>query len=669
MEGLKYNYIDPELINEFRLPALQFEKTNKYTNLIPGTYSYKKFWDNELERVVEGYKIGDNYISGYNYNYWNYSRIKKVVPVIDKYGKLKYQRKEGFPNPFDYDKFYFDYLDEAENNGNHACVLKARGKGYSFKGASMLIRNYEFIPGSSSYVFVSDKNYLIKDGILNKAWYMMDFLEKTTPFAKRRIVNQDLHRKSGYTIIQDGVSTEMGYLSEIIGISIGDDPDKVRGKRGKLILFEEAGSFNHLQKSYIICRPSVEDGDYVFGLIVVFGTGGDEKMASSQGLENLFFYPKANNILELPNIWSKHNFTSKTCAFFVPITANYSGHYDEVTGISDHESARKAVEKKYDSIVKNSKDSKTAVRYKAENCIEPEDAILKISGNRFPITDINHRIAELMNGKELSTVKHGTLHYDSDGIVVFKHDMNASVITDFPLIDGNKTGAISIFEEPVRNSNGDIPYGIYIAGNDPYDDDESTTDSLGSTFIMNKLTRRIVAEYTGRPATAYEYYENVLRLLKYYNATVNYEQNKKGLYNYFYNNNALLYLADTPKILKDRGLITFSGSGNKLKGTNANTNVNNWGRELSKMYLLSKVDQNGPNYVSTILSIPLLKELKFWNPDQNFDRVSALGMLLIYEQEVLKYSPDIEVIKDIKSSDFFNRNYQKRAINMQTNYR
>ena len=87
------------------------------------------------------------------------------------------------------------------------------------------------------------------------------------------------------------------------------------------------------------------------------------------------------------------------------------------------------------------------------------------------------------------------------------------------------------------------------------------------------------------------------------------------------------------------------------------------------MYLLSKVDQNGPNYVSTILSIPLLKELKFWNPDQNFDRVSALGMLLIYEQEVLKYSPDIEVIKDIKSSDFFNRNYQKRAIKMQTNYR
>ena len=57
--NLKYDYIDPELINEFRLPALQFEKTNKYTNFIPGTYSYKKFWDNELERVNEGYKIDD----------------------------------------------------------------------------------------------------------------------------------------------------------------------------------------------------------------------------------------------------------------------------------------------------------------------------------------------------------------------------------------------------------------------------------------------------------------------------------------------------------------------------------------------------------------------------------------------------------------------------------
>lgn len=40
----------------------------------------------------------------------------------------------------------------------------------------------------------------------------------------------------------------------------------------------------------------------------------------------------------------------------------------------------------------------------------------------------------------------------------------------------------------------------YILGADPYDDDESNTMSLGSIFVLDLWTDRIVAEYTGRPS-------------------------------------------------------------------------------------------------------------------------------------------------------------------------
>ena len=129
-------------------------------------------------------------------------------------------------------------------------------------------------------------------------------------------------------------------------------------------------------------------------------------------------------------------------------------------------------------------------------------------------------------------------------------------ISKFPLqADDDKEGCIQIFEQPYT----DKPvYGMYIAGIDPYDDDQSSTDSLGSIFIMHSLTSRIVAEYTGRPQTAKEFFEICRKLMVYYNAVGNYENNKKGLFAYFEQRNCLHLLCNTPKILKDQQIITIT---------------------------------------------------------------------------------------------------------------
>ena len=73
----------------------------------------------------------------------------------------------------------------------------------------------------------------------------------------------------GYIDLDTG--TRKGTLNEVLGISSKDDESKLRGKRGVLIALEEWGSFPNLLGLYGTLRPSVEEGDAVFGLIFAQG--------------------------------------------------------------------------------------------------------------------------------------------------------------------------------------------------------------------------------------------------------------------------------------------------------------------------------------------------------------------------------------------------------------
>src|SRR5690606_10697501 len=176
------------------------------------------------------------------------------------------------------------------------------------------------------------------------------------------------------------------------------------------------------------------------------------------------------------------------------------------------------------------------------------------------------------------------------------------------------------------------------------DDDSSTTNSLASIFIFDIVTDRIVAEYTGRPKTANAFYETALRLLKFYNAVCNYENDKKGLYAYFSHKHALSYLCETPQILKDMNLVKSTNLyGNKALGTNSSVKVNAWGRRLQADWMVEPAyGQEDKLNLHTIRSIGYLKEAIGWNIDCNADRVSAMGMLMILREEYKKYKLQIQ---------------------------
>ena len=269
--------------DKFRQAAIFFKEHGAYTLAPPGTTDYIKYWDEETNRCLYGYVAPDgDAISGYNYFYLNYSPIMKLseVEYTDRYGNKRTRRERilEFPNFWDYDYYYFNAIEEAETQGKHLVVLKSRQRGYSFKGASMLVRNYELIPGSKSFAVASEQKFLIGDGLLTKAWQIMDFIDKNTAWSKQRLTSTRMERVSGFKITDEfGKQTEQGYLSSITGITLKNDPERLRGTRGKLVLFEEGGKFPNLETAWRVEQPAVETDDGVaFGLLIAFGTGGTE---------------------------------------------------------------------------------------------------------------------------------------------------------------------------------------------------------------------------------------------------------------------------------------------------------------------------------------------------------------------------------------------------------
>lgn len=648
--------------DKFRQAAIFFQQHGCYTLAPRGTTDYNKYWEQETDRCINGYTAPDGEgITGYNYFYLNYSPIMRLKEeeYTDREGNLRKRRQRilEFPSFWDYDYYYFCAIEQAELEGKHMAVLKCRQRGYSFKGGSMLVRNYMLIPGSKNFAIASEQKFLIGDGLLTKAWQIMDFLDKHTAWAKQRLVSTRMERTSGYKITDEfGKQTEQGYLSSITGITLKNDPERVRGTRAKLVLWEEGGKFPSLLDAWRIEQPSVETDDgKAFGLMIAFGTGGTEG-ASFEGLKELFYKPKSYNVLSFPNIWDEGRENTE-CAFFVPAYSNLESFDDDGNQIYMDKDGNSYKEKAIQNLidqrnkVKDGGASQQSIdRFISERPIRPAEAVLELGKNIFPRKLLMDQLTRIRTNKKLQSMKHIVdLEWDGNGQVKATEKPSGD-ITNYPLKKGDKPhGSVVIWEYPVK----DPPLGLYIGGCDPYDHDDSFTNSLGSTFIFKRVrageawTDVIVAEYSGRPDTAEEYYENVRKLLTFYNARLLFENERKGIYPYFTNKHCDYLLADQPdKIISE---VFKDSKVQRRKGCHMTKQIRAYGEGLILEWLLDEFEEGHPN-VERVYSEPLIEELIENDGVRNVDRVIALCMVMIYREELyqLKVSSAKEQNKQVE---------------------
>ena len=572
------------------------------------------------------------------------------------------------------------YFLQARTHGHHAAELASRGKGKTSFGGGLLAKRC--IIGESEnnktevqcMVTAVDRTKLMDTNqILRVFKDNLDHCAKYTQFASHRLKSSDQEMEWKMGFKKAGSEVEYGSKNSVSGIITGVNQDKLNGSRGVLYLIEEAGIFKNLTSMYNMIRPSVEHGSKVFGEIFAYGTAGDDQ-SDFTAFAEMFYSPEGYNLEPLDNVFDKEGQGRKKCCFFFPAYLNYDESCIDKNGNSDVSKALLMILYDRYKVKYGTTDINTIVKRISQYPIVPQEAMLRSHGNIFPVTELNERLNQLDNDPNaFDDVYVGELVQDNKtGEVKFNPTIDLP-IRDFPTKDNKVKGALEIFEMPKKNGEGKISAGRYICSADPYDADCSNTMSLGSIFVMDLWTDMIVAEYTGRPTFAEDFYEICRKLCLFYNCRCMYEQNVMGMFSYFSSHNATHLLAETPEYLVQRNMISSIGYGNKSVGIRATTPIINGAFKMVQTWLRKPIvsietDEEGNNNEVTIPNLyriknrALLKELVLWNPQGNFDRVMSLVQLMLYrEEKMVLYHGDLrhteEVSSGMEKDDYWDKNY------------
>lgn len=666
----------------FRPSALAFEKNKgRYSLLRPNANpnsEYGKWLYEERRRGWNGYcnpKTGMWVTGDY---YW----MLNLCPMhlVKKTEKGVSMRTVAHPRFWDGQFLMSHYLYQGREHGHHAITLASRGKGKTSFGAGLLARRC--IIGETEdnrkevqcMVTAVDRTKLMDTNMILKVFKdNLDHCAKYTQFASRRLKSsdQEMEWKMGYK--RAGSEVEYGSKNSVSGIISGVNQDKLNGSRGVLYLIEEAGIFKNLLNVFNMIRPSVEQGNDVFGEIYLYGTAGDDQ-SDFTAFAEMFYSPVGYNMEPLENVFDKEGQGKQQCCFFYGAYMNYGNDYIDKDGNSDI--TRALLDILYDryKVKYGSTDVNTIVKRISQYPIVPQEAMMRNHGNVFPVTELNERLNQIDNNpNEYDDTYVGELVQDNKtGEVIFNPTVDLP-IRDFPTKDNKIKGALEIFEMPKKNGEGKIPAGRYICACDPYDSDVSNTMSLGSILVMDLWTDMIVAEYTGRPMFAEDFYEIARKICLFYNCRCMYEQNIMGMFSYFSSHNAVHLLAETPEYLVQRNMISSIGYGNKSVGIRATTPIINGAFKMIQTWLRKPIssvhtDAEGNNTEVTIPNLyriknrALLKELVLWNPQGNYDRVMCLVQLILYrEEKMVLYHGDLKHTEEsssgIEKDDYWDKNY------------
>jgi hypothetical protein len=400
---------------------------------------------------------------------------------------------------------------------------------------------------------------------------------------------------------------------------------------------------------------------YLTNEFISGNTGGDMEGGSSLAAQEVFYNPEAYDCLIFEDEWENRG----KIGYFVPYQKALNDFKEGPNLITNMERATDYANKRREK----AKKSNSPRPYNDElqnNPMKPSEAFLVVNENKFPLKYLEESYVNLTSSEsQLASHWVGRPKIDTEGKLKWEnidaHPCRIWPVKNNALLEN----VVELFEMPKRDNLGNVTPMRYIGGTDPVDDD-GIDGSLQSSFIMDLWTERIVAEYTTRTDNVEDYWETFRLLLIMFNAQSNYENQKKGLYGHFKNKNSLHLLADTPKILQDLDLAMIKGDGNKSKGTYASANINLYGRKLYNIWLKKQAvgKPEGVVNAQTLRSLGAVIETMNYNPNGNFDRISALEKLFIlYADRIQLAEGSRESINEaaagLAADPFFSKNYDR----------
>ena len=336
--------------------------------------------------------------------------------------------------------------------------------------------------------------------------------------------------------------------------------------------------------------------------------------------------------------------------------------------ISNFDKAQEKINKEKEDALK-SPDKNTYTLKRIFFPLNLDDVFLTESNNNFPVESIKPYIEKLNSEMEPELVE---LYRSAEREIKVKYS-NKKLITKFPVdsVD-DKDAPIAILERPID----DLPFGAYVAGLDPYNENESSdrVNSLGSLYIFKRVHDPLgdyqyspVAWYVARPKTLKEFKENCLLLMEYYNAYTLIERSNTALIDWFIDKGKGHLLADGLDIAKE---INPKSSTRAIKGLQATAPNQRHGMDLIVEYTKEEFEVMTENdEIMEVLGFTRIKDPmlltemvnyrakpSFSNGihDGNFDRICAFYHAVILAKHLDKYSPVI--IKKQEEDKYVGRN-------------
>jgi hypothetical protein len=489
-----------------------------------------------------------------------------------------------------------------------------------------------------------------------------------------------MHFISGY---DDDEGKTKGTTSSLIGVTMKNDPEKARGKRGILALWEEFGKFPNAQVAWNIALSSFSELDYTYGLMLGFGTGGSEDN-DFFAMETMSTSPESYNLLEFKNIYDV-GMENTSFSMFTPAYFNVSTK--DKDGNSDNAAAKAKLDALREKALKST-DPAHIERVKAEHPYTPQEAMLSTTSNIFMVDGIGNWINKVTSSKaihELGVPKE--LYRSENGRIEARINEVHKPVVKYPHSKKDDLfGSVIEWATPYRvdkkTNSGEtvkvIPDGLYIIGHDPVaEDDVTDVTSLGAAYVYMNVNNiitgdkgdRIVASWIGRPTTMDEYNNILFMLAERWNAKIGFENDRGDVLGYAKRYNGIKWLADEfdlawdDKIAKKRTSIYKYGM--RIGSGALNTRILTGNRYIADWLVAKRglgVDGKFSYNYNYVLDPALLKEIRLYNGKRNADRLSALRILVYHAKEVayngaVLNKPRVKSRKNSSKAKFFRGDY------------
>lgn len=698
-------FVNTELFNE---AARTYQATGRYTQFKVDSIPHRQFRRRECDRRRNGFSapcwqnpdgsIEDVWITGGHYNFLNYTRMERTDEssvIVTEHGATA-KKIYGFPSFIDAQFWTWQIIEFCRRNGLHLIIDKTRRGGFSYIMAADSSNEVNLSKHKVVIHVAADNKYLIKQGGLSDfAVNNLKFFEEKTPF-KRGIYSPTTDSfKLGYRM-KNGVEADDSWSSSLLSVSANNNPDCAIGKDAVTIKVEELSTMQNFDEFMNVTEPTMTVGTRTTGTLMAWGTA---TAANMQIFEQNFYNPKAFGFMHFENVWD-NDARNEVCGFFKSYAWGLEGEIDGVKGFDEDGNsnlriglqlaARERIEKK-----KTAKTFAEYLNYLGQRALFPAESFSSASENIFSSEALNKFEDKLRVDNSYKFYTDGELFEDGTKKIYFKSNARIRIenpdMKTYDYIQGvprrgneDPHGCIRVwfapeYEEIYINDRlvRSILPGTYVAVYDPVGidkDKKEITDrhSHNSIFVIemprerNGFKPKLCAAYYGRTERLEEADEKFYRLCKWYNCigTGLVEINRGETVSNFRKWKATKYLGYEP-------LYVWDSAVKEKVSTSYGYNIGSGSKKLDGLRLLKEFlyEVIGKNefgediYVfERFLDYQTILELKKFNAEGNFDRISSLILLGIYWKSIdIKGKRELasrkKVTEDNDKTDIFNRQW------------